>query len=76
VYLHLVNTNRTASREIVLDIPGQTITGVKAFEIAHDSAEEITQLTPELFWPEEKTIAGSVYSLPAAGVAALEITLW
>ncbi len=76
VYLHLVNTNRTASREIVLDIPGQTITAVKAFEISHDSAEEITQLTPELFWPEEKTVSGTAYSLPAAGVAALEIKLW
>ena len=76
VYLHLVNTNRTASRKIALDIPGQTITAVKALEIAHDSAEEITQLTPELFWPEEKTVSGSTYSLPAAGVAALEISLW
>lgn len=76
VYLHLVNTNRTGSREISLDIPGQTITGIKAYEIAHDSAEEITPLTPELFWPEEKEIAGSMYTLPAAGVAALEIRLW
>ena len=76
VYLHLVNTNRTTSRKIELVIPGQTITAVKAFEIEHDSAEEITQLTPELFWPEEKKVSGSTYSLPAAGVAALEISLW
>ena len=75
-YLHLVNTDRIASRNISLEIPSQTITGVTAFEIAHDPMEEITPLTPELFRPVEKAVEGTTYTLPAAGVAALEIKLW
>ena len=37
--------------------------------------EEITQMQPRLFDPVEKSVSGSTYLLPAAGVAALEIKL-
>ncbi|MBQ8371093.1 MAG: alpha-L-arabinofuranosidase [Clostridia bacterium] len=75
VYLHLVNTSRTESRRIELDLPHQTVSSVTAFEIAHDSTEEITQMVPRLFDPVEKTVDGMCYVLPAAGVAAVEIKL-
>ena len=75
VYLHLVNTSRTESRRIELDLPHQTVSSVTAFEIAHDSTDEITQMVPRLFDPVEKTIDGMCYVLPAAGVAAVEIRL-
>ena len=72
VYLHLVNTDRTESRTIELDLPGESAE-ITAFEIAHDSTEEITQMTPKLFNPVERKGNGKSYTLPAAGVAALEI---
>ncbi|MBQ8512619.1 MAG: hypothetical protein IJ497_08405 [Clostridia bacterium] len=75
VYLHLVNTSRTESRRIELDLPHQTVSSVTAFEIAHDSTDEITQMVPRLFDPVEKTVDGMCYVLPAAGVAAVEIKL-
>ena len=75
VYLHLVNTSRTESRTVDISIPGRETASVTAFEIAHDSTEEITRMTPRLFDPVEKAVKGSRYVLPAAGVAALEIKL-
>ena len=72
VYLHLVNTDRTESRTIELDLPEESAE-ITAFEIAHDSTEEITQMTPKLFNPVERKVNGKSYTLPAAGVAALEI---
>ncbi|MBQ9996909.1 MAG: hypothetical protein IJP32_11090, partial [Clostridia bacterium] len=74
VYLHLVNTDRTESRRIMLDLPAKT-EEITAFEIAHDSTEEITQMTPDLFHPVKRTVEGMTYILPAAAVAALEIRL-
>jgi len=74
VCLHLVNTNRTESRAIELELP-EAVSGITAFEIAHDSTEEITQMTPNLFNPIERKLEGKTYLLPAAGVAALEIRL-
>ncbi|MBQ8640934.1 MAG: hypothetical protein IJ480_01845 [Clostridia bacterium] len=75
VYLHLVNTSRTGSCEVELEIPGSAAEGITAYEIAHDMAEEITPLTPDLFLPVERKITGRKYTLPAAAVTALEISL-
>ena len=74
VYLHLVNTNRTESRTIELEFPGEP-EKITAFEIAHDSTEEITQMTPCLFNPAAREQEGKKYTLPAAAVTALEIRL-
>ena len=75
VYLHLVNTSRTSSVSVELDPAGKSVQSVTAYEIAHDPEEEITQMTPRLFDPVEKAVTGTIYTLPAAGVAALEIKL-
>lgn len=71
VYLHLVNTDRCRSVSVELNVPDMK--RITAYEIAHDSIEEITQMTPALFDPQVKEVDGFTYTLPAAGVAALEI---
>ena len=73
VYLHLVNTDR--SRSVSVDLNAPYMNRVTAFEIARDSTEEITQMNPALFDPQVKKVEGFTYTLPAAGVAALEICL-
>ncbi len=75
LYLHLANTDRTAAKRVPLEPDGAKIASATAYEIAADSTLEITPLTPNLFSPVRRRIEGNTYWLPAAGVAAVEITL-
>ena len=55
--------------------PPVRIASAVAYEIAADSTTEITPLEPNLFAPVTRKIEGNTYYLPAAGVAAVEVTL-
>jgi alpha-N-arabinofuranosidase len=73
IYLHIVNTDRTQSKILNIDISGRPAANITAYEIASDPSTEITPLNTKVFNPAEIMIEGNTYTLPPAGVAALEI---
>lgn len=74
LFLHLLNLDRTSAQVINLRIGERPTSAWKAFTIAADSTAELTGLEPaDAFEPVMTEGTGCRYTLPAAGVAALEI---
>ncbi len=75
IYLHLVNTSRTSPARLPLKVEGRAIRSATAWEIATDPMQEIIEQTAMLIEPIERKIEDGIYTLPTAGVAAVEIEL-
>lgn len=75
VYLHLVNASAHTEQPITIAVDDREVKSMKIFEIAKDPMDEIMQTCPNLFLPEKKNVDGTVYTMPPASVAAIEITL-
>ena len=75
VYLHIVNTNAHSSIQIPLEVEGKNIVKATAWEIKSDPWKEISQLDTECFIPQQNDIDAASYTIPAAGVAAIELEL-
>ena len=75
VYLHIVNTNAHSSVNIPLEVEGKKIIKAEAWEIKADPWKEINQLDVECFLPVKSSINPEFYTLPAAGVAAVELEI-
>jgi hypothetical protein len=74
IYLHLVNTDMTGAKEIMLtaDAP---IAEVKLHGVAEDILTEVTPCNPDVFAVKEFPVDGAHITLPKAAVAVAEITL-
>lgn len=74
LYLHLVNTDMAAAKEIMLtaDAP---IAEVKLHGVAENILTEVTPCNPDVFAVKEMPVNGHTVTLPAAAVAVAEITL-
>jgi alpha-L-arabinofuranosidase len=76
LYLHVVNTHRSRSMDVQLEIPGQVAKQATAFEIAADPEFEIMQTCPEAFEAVKRPLAADgSWRVPAASVSALEVEL-
>ena len=75
IYIHAVNPSASSPCRLEFEAAGRKISSMTAYEIAADPVEEITGLTPTLFDPIEQPCENGCYTLPAAGVAAIEIRL-
>ena len=75
VYLHIVNTNAHCSASIPLEVEGKIIVKATAWEIKSDPWQEISQNNRMCFLPQKSEINANNYTIPAAGVAAVELEL-
>ena len=75
LFLHLVNTSARHSVRLPLAVQGRTIRNAVVREIAADPMLEIMEETAAQLEPVRRPIADNVYTLPAAGVAAIELEL-
>lgn len=75
VFIHIANTDMHSSQEIKLDLGGAEVSEIKMHCISENPATEITVDNMDVFTPKEQKVEGNVIKLPAAAVAALEITL-
>lgn len=75
IYLHLANTELGKAQQIKLELGGKKIREAEMFYIAEDPATEITPQNTDVFAVRSVKIAGDTVTLPAAAVAAVEITL-
>ncbi len=75
VFLHVVNTGREHSVRLPIEVTGRTIRNATAWEISADPMQEIIELTASQLEPVVHQIENGVYTIPAAGVAALELEL-
>lgn len=74
VYLHLVNTDMYAAKELQLTLDAP-IASVKMYGVSEDILTEITPCNPQVFAVKEMPVEGTHITLPKAAVAAVEITL-
>ena len=71
LFLHIVNLDsRNACK---LELPAADGKTVKVWEIAAELASEVNEGNPEIFAPREFELTDNIYTIPAAGVAAVEI---
>ncbi|MBQ9967562.1 MAG: hypothetical protein IJO88_02425 [Oscillospiraceae bacterium] len=75
VYIHAANTEMRKAQQLKLELGGKTIKEAKMFYIAEDPAAEITPQNMDVFAVKTLQIEGDTVTLPAAAVAAIEITL-
>ncbi len=75
VYLHLVNLDRTHAKTIEFTIDGTVKTPSRIFEISATPTDTVCDTCPDIFKPKEIAPADSSYTLPVAGVAAVEFQL-
>lgn len=76
LYLHVVNTHRTRSVDVQLNVPSQTIRGGTLHEIAAEPEFEILQTCPDAFTPASRALpSNGAWTVPAASVSAVEIDL-
>ena len=75
IFLHLVNTSAHRAVRLPLAVQGRTIREATVWEIAADPLLEIMEHTAAQLEPLQKPLSNGVYSLPAAGVAAIELDL-
>ena len=75
VYLHLVNLDRTQSKTIDFTVDGAAKTPSRILEISAVPTDTVCDTCPDIFKPKDIAPAGSSYTLPAAGVAAVEFQL-
>jgi alpha-L-arabinofuranosidase len=73
IFLHAVNTSMDSSRNIELTVNGMLPKKAVAYTVASDPMTEVTPLNPDVFSVSEISIEGGVYTLPAAGVTAIEL---
>jgi hypothetical protein len=74
LYLHVVNTERTAPVSTRIEAPGLELTGGRVFEIAADPELEVMEGTEERLAPQEKPLpASGLWTFPPASVSAVEI---
>ncbi len=76
IFLHIINTHRTRSREMNLSIAGMSVSGGKAFMIAADPEVEIMSAGNDPMKVQERAIPPSgQFSFPAASVTAMEVAV-
>lgn len=75
IFLHLVNTSAHRAVRLPLAVQGRTIREATVWEIAADPLLEIMEHTAAQLEPLQRPLSNGVYSLPAAGVAAIELDL-
>lgn len=75
IYLHLANIDMKRAQEIELDLCGLAIASAKMHYIAENPATEITPVNTDVFAVKDADVIGNRITLPAAAVAAVEITL-
>ena len=74
-YLHVVNSSMHSEDVLNININGIPAKSLKIIEIAKDPTNEVMETCPDIFKPEEKVVEGSVYKMPPASVAAIEVIL-
>jgi alpha-L-arabinofuranosidase len=77
LFLHVVNTRRKGSVDIVLNLEGTAIASAKSYEITEDPEIEVSELNQTVAMQTrriERTHDGH-WSFPAASVSAVEIEL-
>lgn len=75
VFLHVANTDMSGAQELLLDLGGKTITSGKMYYIAERPEIEITPVNMDVFAAKEVSISSNRITLPAAAVAAIELTI-
>ena len=75
VYLHVVNPSATTTNDLNISFDGKQVKGMNVFEIAKNPMDEIMETCPDIFLPEHRYIEGSIYKMPPASVAAIEIAI-
>jgi len=74
LFLHVINTDRTASVKTQLAVEGMKIVSGRVFELAADPMFEIMDTTWEEFAEKEKVVDENGFcSFPPASVSALEL---
>ena len=71
LFLHLVNLD--SCNACKLELPAAEGKKIKVWEIASELDSEVNEGAPEIFAPREFELQSNVYTIPAAGVAAIEI---
>ena len=74
-FLHLANTDMNNSQEISVDLGDKKVSSMMLYYIAESAETEITPVNTEVFAVKTIKIEGRKFVLPAAAVAAVEITL-
>lgn len=76
IYLHVVNTNRTRSIPVQLQIEGMKIVSASVYEIAAEPEFEVDQHCADVLSPVTHTFpADGSWEFPAASVSALELVV-
>ena len=63
------------SKELKLDVGDKKITSAEMYYIAEDIATEITPMNIDVFAVKTLKIECDTVTIPAAGVAAIEVTI-
>lgn len=74
IKLHLVNTSRATAQTLEFVLDGGSVNALEVWEISADSTVEVGELNADVFKPRHFTVNDGRYTLPAAGVAVLEMT--
>lgn len=75
IFLHLVNTAPGRAVRLPIAVVNRTIRKATAWEISADPMLEVIEPTAARIEPVARRIENGVYTLPAAGVAAIELDL-
>ena len=76
IFLHVVNTHRTASVKAAFQIQGGRIAGGRVYWFALDPEFEVFEYRPECTFPNEgKLDPNLAWTFPAASVSAVELTM-
>lgn len=75
VYIHAANTEMDKVQQVKLDLGGKKIASARMYYIAEHPATEITPQNMDVFAVKTVEIQGDTVTLPAAAVAAIELTL-
>ena len=76
VYLHVVNTERTRSPVVTLDVRGARIVTGQIFTLAADPELEIFEHVPGVLEPVKQALPSSGrWTFPAASVSAVELDI-
>lgn len=75
LFIHAANTDMYHAKELRLDLGGKQMSKVEIFFIAADPATEVTPLNTDVFAVQTVIAEGNSITLPAAAVAAIELTM-
>jgi alpha-N-arabinofuranosidase len=74
LYLHVVNTNRTASRSMTVMLGGAAVGEATAWTIAADPTHEVMAAEDDALRAKERAVAaGQAIEFPPASVSAVEV---